>query len=206
MSRYDSDVNEKSEAGAAPRVASTESSSDDGGPWPGGLVPVDGVDAPRPDRPFRSVGFTISTTGYALARRFREALAPLGLEPREFALLRSLAASEGVTQQAIANQMGVAPSRMVALVDSLEERGLLERRQKPDDRRARALYLTPAGRELLGRAFAVSVRQEEQLTSDLSGEEREQLLDLLSRVGIHVGIPRGVHAAMGHSALADELK
>jgi DNA-binding MarR family transcriptional regulator len=154
---------------------------------------------------FQSVGFTISTTGYALARRFRELLAPLGLEPREFALLRSIAGSEGVTQQAIADRMRVAPSRMVAFVDSLQERGLLERRQNPDDRRARALFLTPAGRELLNRAFAVAAEHEQRLTSDLSGEERHQLLELLSRIGAHVGIPPGVHVAMGHSALADEL-
>ncbi len=162
--------------------------------------------SPRPAHPYRSVGFTISTTGYAIARRFHEVLAPLGLEPREFALLRSVATSEGVTQQAIAERMGVAPSRMVAFVDSLEARGLLERRQNPDDRRARALYLTHAGSELLERAFAQAVRHEQMLTSELSAEEREQLLDLLARVGAQLGIPAGVHAGMGHSALADELK
>jgi DNA-binding MarR family transcriptional regulator len=162
--------------------------------------------APAVERPFRSVGFTISTTGYAIARRFRELLEPIGLEPREFALLRSVAASEGVTQQAIAERMGVAASRMVAFVDSLEGRGLLERRQNPDDRRARALFLTAEGRQLLGRAFTVAVEHEQRLTADLSVDERAQLLELLGRVGVHVGIPPGVHAAMGHSALVDELK
>jgi DNA-binding MarR family transcriptional regulator len=155
---------------------------------------------------FRSVGFTISTTGYAIARLFRELLAPLGLEPREFALLRSVAASEGVTQQSIAEQMHVAPSRMVAFVDTLEERGLLERRQNPDDRRARALFLTPAGRELLQRAFAVAIEHETRLTSDLTAQERQELLELLGRVSVHVGISPGVHAGMGHSALVDEIK
>jgi DNA-binding MarR family transcriptional regulator len=168
-------------------------------------VPIEGINVPRPGRP-QSVGFTISTTGYALARAFHELLEPLGLQPKVFALLASVAGSEGVTQQAIAERMRVAPSRMVAFIDSLEERGLLERRQNPEDRRARALYLTPAGRELLGRAFAVANQHEQRLTSDLSDDEREQLLELLGRVGAHVGIPRGVNAGMGHSALADELK
>ena len=168
--------------------------------------PRDDSAEPSVERPFRSVGFTISTTGYALARRFRELLEPVGLEPREFALLRTVAAAEGVTQQAIAERMGVAPSRMVAFVDSLEGRGLLERRQNLNDRRARALFLTAAGRELLGRAFAVAVAHEQRLTADLSADERGQLLELLARVGAHVGIPPGVHAGMGHSALVDELK
>lgn len=175
------------------------------GPWPGGLEPalLDAA-AAGPDRPYRSVGFTISTTGYAIARRFRELLAPIGLEPKDFALLRTVATAEGVTQQAIGERMGVKPSRMVAFVDALEHRGLLERRQNPHDRRARELFLTDAGRELLARAFAVAVAHEQRLTSALSSEQREQLVDLLARVGEQLGIPRGVHVGMGHSALADE--
>jgi DNA-binding MarR family transcriptional regulator len=159
---------------------------------------------PRPERPYRSVGFTVSTTGYAIARRFRELLAPLGLEPRDFALLRSVASTEGVTQQSVAERMGVTPSRMVAFIDALEMRGLLERRQNPEDRRARALFLTDDGRELLGRAFAVAVEHEQRLTSGLEEGERDHLLELLGRVGAQVGIPPGVHAGMGHSAMADE--
>ena len=176
------------------------------GPWPASLrAPlIEGAPDSGTQGPFRSVGFTISTTGYAIARRFQELLAPLGLEPRDFALLRTVAASEGVTQQAIGERMGVAPSRMVAFVDSLEERGLLERRQNPDDRRARALFLTPEGRELLDRAFAVAVEHERHLSSELSADERERLLDLLARVGAPLGIPAGVHPGLGHSAMADE--
>lgn len=163
-------------------------SSGDAAAPPRGFVPIEGVNVPGPNRP-QSIGFMISTTGYALASAFREQLEPLGLDPKVFALLASVASSEGVTQQAIADRLRVAPSRMVAAVDSLEERGLLERRQNPADRRARALYLTEAGRELLRRAFVVADQHEQRLTSDLSDEERRQLLDLLSRVGAHVGIP-----------------
>lgn len=197
-------MEEKVDPGASPSAKAARRSADDDAA-PRGFVPIEGVNVPGPDRP-QSVGFTISTTGYALASAFRDLLAPLGLEPKVFALLASVASSEGVTQQAIAERMRVAPSRMVAFVDSLEERGLIERRQNPDDRRARALYLTPAGREMLGRAFAVANEHEQRLTSDLSGDEREQLLELLGRVGAHVGIPRGVRATMGHSALRDELQ
>ena len=175
------------------------------GPWPGDLEPPPLAEAlPDAQRPARSVGFTISTTGYAIARRFRELLAPLGLEPRDFALLRTVATSPGVTQQAIGERMGVKPSRMVAFVDALEQRGLLERRQNQHDRRARELFLTEQGRDVLQRAFAIAVSHEQALSGDLSEEEREQLMELLARVGAHLGIPRGVHVGMGHSAMADE--
>jgi DNA-binding MarR family transcriptional regulator len=150
----------------------------------------------------RSVGFTVSTIGYAVSRRFREILAPLELEPREFALLRAVSASEGESQQAIGGRLKIPPSRMVAFVDALEARGLLERRLNPDDRRTRELHLTDAGRELLSRAFALAVGHERDLCADLSAKEREQLLDLLQRVGERLGLPPGVHGA--HAALADE--
>src|SRR5262245_25535197 len=166
-------------------------------------APLEGV-APSQDSaaPFRSVGFRVSSTGYAVARGFRDLLAPLGLEPRAFAVLRAVSFAEGQSQQAIGERLKIPPSRMVAFLDALEERGLLERRQNPHDRRARELYLTANGRDLLHRAFAVAVGHERNLCADLSGEEREQLLSLLERVGDRLGVPADVHAA--HSALADE--
>lgn len=198
-------MGEKAEPAASPSAAPVDEASGDTGTQRRGFVPIEGVNVPGPNRP-QSVGFTISTTGYALASAFRELLEPLGLEPKVFAVMASVANSEGVTQRAIAERMRVAPSRMVAFIDSLEERGLLERRPNPNDRRARALYLTPMGRELLGQAFALAERHERRLTSDLSDEERRQLLDLVGRVGAHVGVPPRVTAEMGHSALPDELK
>jgi len=170
--------------------------------WPAAIA--DGIPLGPPAAPFRSVGFTISATGYAIARRFAATLAPLGLEPRDFALLRTLAASPGLAQQAIAERMGVAPSRMVAFIDSLQRKGLVERRPNPDDRRAHALYLTAAGKRVLKRAFARAVAHERELVRDLSVAEREQLLALLARVGERVGVPAGVHVGMGHPAMADE--
>jgi DNA-binding MarR family transcriptional regulator len=170
-----------------------------GHPWPGNVEPLPGS-APA----FRSVGFTISTLGYEIARRFREMLRPLDLEPREFALLRAVGADEGRSQQAVGARLRIAPSRMVAFVDGLEARGLLERRLNADDRRTRALHLTDVGRDLLGRAFALAVEHERNLCGELDAAERDQLLDLLGRVGLRLGIPPGVHSAHGHSALADE--
>jgi DNA-binding MarR family transcriptional regulator len=165
-------------------------------------VSLDGLVSPDTAVPFRSIGFTISSTGYAVARRFKAILAPLELEPREFALLRAVAASEGQSQHAVGARLQIPPSRMVAFIDALEQRGLLERRQNPSDRRTRALYLTDAGHDLLTRAFALAVEHERDLCADLSADEREQLLALLQRVGTRLGLPPGAHAA--HSALADE--
>ncbi len=170
---------------------------------PGGVAPgsPEGDDVAREDETsFRSVGFTISTTGYVIGSRFTELLAPLGLEPREFALLRAVSATEGQSQQALGERLGIPASRMVAHIDGLQARGLLDRRPNPEDRRAHALYLTDAGRELLQRALAVAIGHERALGANLSTDEREQLLALLGKVGAALGVESG-HA---HSALRDQ--
>ena len=152
--------------------------------------------------PFRSVGFTVFSLGYAVGRRFHQTLAPLNLEPREFALLRAVGAAEGQSQQAIGGRLQIPASRMVAFVDALQARGLLERRHNPLDRRTRELHLTTDGRELLGAAFTLAAGFEDELCADLAATEREQLLDLLHRVGLSPGLLFGAHAA--HAALTEE--
>ncbi len=176
----------------------------DAAPSAAGSGPASLHDAtPESTAAFHSVGFTVSTIGYAVARDFRQILAPLELEPREFALLRAVAASEGQSQHAIGDRLQIPPSRMVAFVDALEARSLIERRHNPEDRRTRALHLTGAGRELIDRAFALAVGHEQRLCGDLSDAEREQLLALLRRVAAQLGLAPGVHAALLDSVVAD---
>lgn len=151
--------------------------------------------------PFRAVGFVVSSVGYAAARRFREVLAPLDLEPREFALLRALGAAQGDSQQAIAERLMIPPSRMVAHVDELEQRGLVRRRANPADRRSWSLHLTAKGRRLLERALQLAMALERELCADLSAAERAQLLELLGRVGARAGVREGTHDAHAHPAL-----
>src|SRR5919109_4561697 len=104
------------------------------------------MDAPAPDTPPRSVGFLISQLGFFSSKRFMEALEPLGIGPREFLLMRFVAASEGQSQQTLAERLAIPTTRMVALVDHLEEAGLVERRPDPEDRRVRGVHLTRKGR------------------------------------------------------------
>jgi DNA-binding MarR family transcriptional regulator len=145
--------------------------------------------------PFRAVGFMLSSLGHAVSATFSSRLAPLELEPREFALLRSVGSREGASQQATGERLGIPPSRMVALVDELETRRLLERRPSPSDRRAHALHLTPAGKRLLAQATALAGAFEAELTQGLDPAERAQLVAMLDRVAAQLGVPPGVHGA-----------
>jgi DNA-binding MarR family transcriptional regulator len=146
--------------------------------------------------PFRSVGFMLSTLGYAISRRFHQALAPLELEPSQFSVLRAVGFSEGQSQHALAENLRISPSHMVAIVDELERRELLERRAQPGDRRVRTLHLTAAGEKLLAEAFTVAKGYEQLLTKPLDAKERVQLLDLLDRIAEALELQPGAHAAL----------
>ena len=146
--------------------------------------------------PFRSVAFMLSSLGYAVSRRFHQVLEPLELEPGEFALLRAVAASEGEPQNALAERLHISPSWMVAIVDALDLRELLERRPHARDRRVRNLQLTAAGRKLLKQAERKAQQFDRQVTDPLSEAEVEQLFDLLQRVAAGLDLQPGAHAAL----------
>jgi DNA-binding MarR family transcriptional regulator len=155
------------------------------------------IEEPRADTPPRSVGFLISQLGFFSSKGFMHALAPVGIDPREFLLLRFVAASEGQSQQALAERLEIPPSRMVALVDHLEEGGLLERRPDLEDRRVRGLHLTKKGRAVLDRAGKIAIDYETQLCAGINREERELLIDLLQKLQAGQTVLRGVHPGLG---------
>jgi DNA-binding MarR family transcriptional regulator len=138
----------------------------------------------------------LSTLGYAVSRGFHGALVPLDLEPREFTVLRAAGFGEGQSQQAIAARLQIPPSRMVAIVDGLEARGLIERRPHPDDRRVRSLFVTGSGTELLGRAFQLALEHEQRVSGHLDDAERARLLEQLHEIARRLDLPQGAHAAL----------
>ncbi|HEX6701979.1 MAG TPA: MarR family winged helix-turn-helix transcriptional regulator [Gaiellaceae bacterium] len=143
-----------------------------------------------------SIGFMLSTLGHAVSRRFIHALQPLELHPREFAVLRAVKANDGQSQQALAERLRIPPSRMVAIVDELESRGLIERRPDPSDRRVRALYVTDRGQTMLEDAFNLVLGHERAISDVLTETERAELLALLNRIATGLGLPTDVHSAL----------
>ena len=71
---------------------------------------------------------------------------------------------------------------MVAVVDKLENDGLVVRRRNPLDRRAYALEITDKGRRVLGQADELVSKVEHDFLAPLSAVERRALVDLLQRL------------------------
>ena len=146
--------------------------------------------------PFRGVAFMLSSLGYAISRGFHDALEPLELEPGEFALLRAVSTNEGEAQNALAERLHISPSWMVAIVDDLESRELLERKPHARDRRIRNLHLTPAGKKVLRKALQQAQKFDRQVAAPLDEAELRQLLELLERVAAGIDLQPGAHAAL----------
>jgi DNA-binding MarR family transcriptional regulator len=147
------------------------------------------------DRRVRSPGaaFLIAQLGGHSARRWIERLGEVGLEPREVMLFRHVALNEGRSQRAVAEAIGLPASRIVALVDKLEAKGWIERKPSPGDRRANILTLTPVGKASLEQIMTVSAEHEAELARGLEGDEREELVRLLSKMAVDLGLIEGVH-------------
>jgi DNA-binding MarR family transcriptional regulator len=143
-----------------------------------------------------NVAFLVSKVGADSARRFAARLAPLGLNPREFALLHHIGSAQGRSQQALSELLEVPASRMVPLVDGLERRRFVERRRNPADRRTSALHLTPEGGEALAAAIELAAQHEAELCAGLAPAEQRQLVALLRRLAARQDLPLGVHPGL----------
>jgi DNA-binding MarR family transcriptional regulator len=91
----------------------------------------------------------------ALARRFDEALRPLGLTQGQFSLLTSLNRPEPPTISSVADLLAMDRTTLTANLKPLERRGLVKVAVDKDDKRSRRLIVTTAGRALLGKAYPV---------------------------------------------------
>jgi len=137
--------------------------------------------------------FLLAQLGAHAASQFAERLGVLELTPPDAGILRLLRVTAGLSQQELAAKLQIHPSRLVAILDNLEKRGVVERRANPDDRRLYSLYLTKDGGELLERIGKVAREHQDALLSALSREERNALTTLLLRVADQQGLVRGVH-------------
>lgn len=156
-------------------------------------TPINGDRAPS------TLAFLLSQVGIHASRQFAERIETVGLNPPLFRVLNLVDAAEGRSQQAIGQAIEVPASRMVALVDELEQRGLVERRPDPEDRRVRALYLTADGKRTLARGRKLAKQHEEELTRGLAEADRKRLLGLLQKMVDAQAIGRGVHPGLSGS-------
>jgi DNA-binding MarR family transcriptional regulator len=139
-----------------------------------------GTHAPRlPRELVASTSFLLKRLGFLAKERALDAYDEVGLGPYHHAILAVLDEGERETQGAIADALGYDRGQLVGLLDELEERGLIERRRDPHDRRRHIVGLTPAGKEMLERLRALAASVEDGFLAPLDARKRAELHTLL---------------------------
>jgi MarR family transcriptional regulator for hemolysin len=146
-----------------------------------------------PLSPRRELAFLLYDVGRLLRTLADQRVRALDMTRAQLAVLAALERGEGRKQSELAESLEIAPITLTRLVDRLCTGGLVERRGDPADRRAKRLFLTPAGRSLTER---LSQLGEDLMTEVLAGFD-EQTVDLMldqlnrTKTNLRKALPNG---------------
>ncbi|KQV83802.1 MarR family transcriptional regulator [Rhizobium sp. Root1220] len=129
-----------------------------------------------------TLGFLLHDVSRLLRKRFDQRARFLGLTRSQWQTLSNLSNNEGIHQAGLADILEIEPITLVRILDKLADRGLIERRQDPTDRRIWLLYLREEAHPLLAEMRDLGDVTRGEALNGVSAEEREQLFQVLSHV------------------------
>jgi DNA-binding MarR family transcriptional regulator len=140
-----------------------------------------------------SASFLLAQLGSHAASKFAERLGSLKFAPYHAGILRILSQQPGISQQDLAKTLNMHASRLVSVLDELQQRGLIERRPSERDRRIHELHLNSEGEAALRHIGEVAQEHHRALMNGLSADQQQQLTSLLEIILKNQGLARGVH-------------
>ncbi|HAH09192.1 MAG TPA: MarR family transcriptional regulator [Alphaproteobacteria bacterium] len=134
--------------------------------------------------------FELKTSPGHLLRRAQQYAADLyarevgadGLTPRQFAVLYTVEAKEGLSQTDLVRETGIDRSTLADMISRMLKKDLLVRKRTEDDQRANAVKITPAGRKILKSALPAVARAEAQILDVVPASRRNDLLKALTLI------------------------
>ena len=121
------------------------------------------------------LGYLLKHAHLALEQSTDAVLAPFGITSRDLGALRVIAGGEAKSQQEVAGILGVDRTSMVALLDALEQAGIVARRPSEQDRRRNVIELTKAGKKIVVQAEQASLAVERDFVAVLGDEGANDL-------------------------------
>jgi len=128
------------------------------------------------------IGYVLRRAQITVFQDIFRAFCAVNIRPAQFLVLTIIEHNPGRTQSQVSAALRIKRTNFVALLDSLESRGLAERRPAPTDRRSHALYLTAAGRTVMRRLRQLVDKLEAGMVARVGEDGRVALLDLLQRL------------------------
>ena len=130
-----------------------------------------------------AVGYHLRRAQLAVFQDFTETFIAKGLRPADFSVMTLILRNPGSKQSEVAEALGIQRANFVAIIDSLEKRGLAERRKTGSDRRVQSLFLTDLGERFADEMKHQWREHEDRMIERLGGpEEHAELIDILSRL------------------------
>lgn len=128
------------------------------------------------------LGYQLRLTQLAVFKDFSESVGDSKITPSLFGVMSVIEANPGLKQAELAKAVRLDRSTVVSTIDTLERRGLVQRRRVEGDRRTNALVLTDAGRGLLEQLEPQIAAHEQRLSAQLTQEQRHTLIELLTKI------------------------
>ena len=156
--------------------------------------PVKVSTRPPKDKPLKAIdkvdtsflqtlmGYNARRAALSIIELFLERLAPYGLKPVDFSVMSTIQHNPGVTSRQLCATLNLLPPNLVGLIQSLESRGLIERKPHPHDGRAVGLHASPKGQALMVQAEQAASELEIEKTAKLTPSQRQTLLTLLQKI------------------------
>ncbi len=128
------------------------------------------------------LGYNARRAALSIISVFLERLAVYGLKPVDFSVMSVIHHNPGVTSRQLCASLNILPPNLVGLIQSLESRGLIERKPHPTDGRAVGLHPTEKGVSLMLQAEVTAYELEIDASSKLTAHQRQTLVQLLQKI------------------------
>jgi DNA-binding MarR family transcriptional regulator len=128
----------------------------------------------------------ISQLARGMRRRIEQAVEPLGLRPRELHALQHLRERGPSPQQTLVELLGIDATNLIAILNGLEDAGLIERRRDRADRRRAIIALSQPGERLLADLDRALRQIDDEAFATLTSSERRTLNTLLAQAVEHI--------------------
>lgn len=130
----------------------------------------------------REIALRFTVLARLLRSNFDRQVAGLNVTRSQWSMIAVVARHPGATQRMVAEMLEMSEASAGRLIDRLCADGLLERRDRDDDRRARAVYLTDKAEPLLARLADIANDAEERMFSGFSNVELDQMQNFVDRI------------------------
>lgn len=132
-----------------------------------------------------NVGFLVSDAHRLVTAVVDQEMSSLGLTRSQLRVLLFLSRADGCTQVELAEKLEIGKVSMGGLLERLEEKGLLERKSNPQDRRAKHVFLKPKIKTLYKPMQDIGEGLMDRLLKGLTKNEREQFSNHLKKLKIN---------------------